>query len=69
MVKKIIVERGVPLPGKYPFDTMEVGDSFALPKDVKRTTVSVAAMRYGRERGMKFTIRNTPLGFRCWRIA
>lgn len=62
------IEKNRPLPSKYPFGDMEVGDSFVLPKDIKRQTVSVAAMRYGRQTGKTFTIRKVPEGFCCWRL-
>lgn len=63
------VEKGIPFPRKYPFADMAVGDSFALPPDIARTTVSIAAMRYGRKHGMKFVIRMVAdRTHRCWRI-
>jgi hypothetical protein len=63
------VQKNIPLPRKWPFADMKVGDSFAMPADVKRVAVSVAAMRYGRKHGMKFTIRQiADKTFRCWRI-
>lgn len=64
----IPIDKGIPLPGKYPFDKMEVGDSFLVPAGVPRTTVGVAASRYGKPRGMKFSFRVTPEGLRCWRV-
>ena len=55
---------------KYPFDGMEVGDSFLVPSHVNRTTVSVAAKRWGEKHDVKFTIRMTEdRTLRCWRIA
>ena len=64
------VEKNVPIPQKYPFAGMQVGDSFAVPPDVKRPAINVAAMRYGLKHGMKFTVRLTPdRTYRCWRIA
>jgi len=63
------VQKNIPLPRKFPFADMKVGDSFAVPSDVKRVAVSVAAMRFGRKHGMKFTIRQlADKTFRCWRI-
>jgi hypothetical protein len=64
------VEKNVPLPVIYPFAKMAVGDSFAVPPDVKRSAVAVAAMRYGVTHGRKFTVRQMPdRTYRCWRIA
>lgn len=69
-MSQLLIDKGVPLPKRYPFAGMQVGDSFLVPDDVKRTTVSIAAMRYGRKHGMRFTIRLTPeRKLRCWRLA
>ena len=64
-----LIDKNVPLPKRYPFEGMQVGDSFAVPPEVKRATVNVAAMRYGRKHGVKFTVRLTAdRTLRCWRI-
>lgn len=64
------VEDNVPVPTKYPFATMQVGDSFELPEGVKRSTVSVAAHRFSKKHGGKFTVRLTEdRKLRCWRVA
>jgi len=63
------IDKQFPIPVKYPFAGMQVGDSFAVPPDVKRPAVTVAAMRYGRKHGMKFTVRQVAdKTFRCWRL-
>lgn len=63
------IDKGIPLPKRYPFDQMEVGDSFAVPEGISRTRVSIAAMRYGRDHKMKFTVRQMPdRSLRCWRV-
>ena len=63
------VEKQIPLPSKFPFGQMEVGDSFAVPPEIKRSTVNVAAKRYGDKHGMQFTVRRMPdHSLRCWRI-
>jgi hypothetical protein len=64
----IKIESGIPMPNKYPFFKMRVGDSFAVPKGVDRTAVAVSALRHARKTGTKFTVRKTPEGYRCWRI-
>jgi hypothetical protein len=62
------VEKNVPLPARYPFDEMEVGDSFAVPPEIARNTVAVAAGRYGDKHAMKFIVRLMPdRTLRCWR--
>lgn len=68
-MSKLPIDKGVPLPRRFPFADMQVGDSFAVPPDVKRPAVTVAAMRYGRKHGIKFTIRLTAdRTLRCWRL-
>ncbi len=81
------IEKGVPLPkprrrrsGSFPFDGMEIGDSFAVPiagerypsgSDKAQASLSVAARKYGKERGKAFAvriIRNEGI-VRCWRVS
>jgi hypothetical protein len=65
----IKVESSIPLPAKFPFGEMKVNDSFAVPAGVKRTAIAVAATRYGKKHGGKFTVRQMPdKTLRCWRI-
>lgn len=62
------IEKNIPIPGRYPFEQMEVGDSFAIPTSIKRQTVSVAARRYGDKHNKTFVTRKMPDGtIRCWR--
>lgn len=67
----IKVESDRPIPGKYPFDQMKVGDSFVIPDVMNRNTVTVAAWRYGKKMGMKFSVKRLPdgKGYACWRIS
>lgn len=55
---------------KYPFHKMNVGDSF-LCGDSSQNAVRSAAAQYGyrESNGAKFSVRKTPDGYRCWRIA
>jgi len=62
------IESGIPLPERYPFAKMKVGDSFLIPESVSRHAAAVAALRYGAANGKKFTTRKTPEGYRCWRV-
>ena len=63
------IDKGVPIPARYPFADMQIGDSFAVPPTIKRSAINVAAMRYGRRHGMRFTVRQVAdKTFRCWRI-
>ncbi len=62
---------------KYPFATMEIGDSFFAPRDEKRSLAFLANSIKGACRGTRFsekdfvtrTIKDEPNpGVRCWRI-
>ena len=75
---KFRVESGVPIPPvvksypKYPFDQMQVGDSFDAGEHSKADKVRVrnAAAMHGRRTGTKFTTRKTDDNrIRCWRVA
>ena len=63
------IEKNIPMPATFPFKDMDVGDSFLVPSEIQRATVSNAARRFGNLNGMKFTVRliskNT---LRCWRV-
>jgi hypothetical protein len=66
---EIKVESGIPVKKKYPFEEMKVNDSFAIPTNIQRTTVAVAAKRYGDKHKMKFIVRiMEDRTYRCWRI-
>lgn len=80
-------ESNVPLPEtryKYPFEELEVGDSFAvklqedIPDEIARkkklnsmrSSLSSSATMYGRRHGIELTVRKTgDTTFRCWRVA
>lgn len=64
-----VVESNIPTPTRYPFAQMKVGDSFAIPDEIKSGSIKVNASRYGKQNNMKFTIRRTADGYRCWRVA
>jgi hypothetical protein len=64
------IDKNIPVPQKFPFGQMEVNDSFEIPKEVNRQTVSTAAARYSRKTGKKFITRVMPdKTFRCWRVS
>lgn len=62
------IDSNIPMPVQYVFGQMKVGDSFLVPAHIKREAVAVSAMRYGNKHGMKFTVRKTSEGYRCWRV-
>jgi hypothetical protein len=56
---------------KYPFDDMNIGDSFWARRD-EEPSLRVAASSWGKRHGAKFKIarvteRDTPV-LRCWRV-
>lgn len=69
-VVRIRIERGVPYPAVsgrsflYPFSQMLVGDSFAVPAG-KYASVRVLSAKVA---GMRFSVRKTKGGYRCWRV-
>ena len=68
----IEVEKNIPLPrtetaGKYPWHSMEVGESFFVTGDVKRVR-NVLCSSFGRFKPKKFSLRKVEGGVRCWRI-
>lgn len=71
-IVKFVIEKGVPIveprysrKPEYPFDEMEVGDSFVA--DVRGATS--AAATYGKNHKMKFISRKTKEGsYRIWRV-
>lgn len=75
--KNIAVPSSLARTSVYPFGSMNIGDSFLLQEDVPgRSGLPVneaklrgASWRYGDKHGKKFTVRKTPDGIRCWRIA
>jgi hypothetical protein len=64
-----VIEQGIVLPqrGKYPFQQMSVGDSFAFQRAI-RNAVSSAAYVYARRNGCKFSIRREKDSYRCFRL-
>lgn len=71
------IEKGIPVHdprasvnsrrGKYPWDDMEVGDSFHAP--AKANSLRTAAANYSKKTGRKFVVRKEGDGARAWRIA
>ena len=73
----ICIDKNIPIPPrirsggrkpKYPWDTVEIGDSFLLATsnvDSAHAQAGHAAVRYG----IKLSVRKTNEGYRVWRIA
>jgi hypothetical protein len=71
----IKLEKGIPLPrkneksNKYPWDTMDIGDSFVFPDPSSPNTPYTAASQTNRRHtDKKFVVRKTDEGYRCWRV-
>ena len=76
------IESGVEIPPqaqplrkmKYPFNQLNVGDSFVFPvgpdedREAVQNRLQSAAANWGRSRGMRFVTRRVPQGIRVWRI-
>ena len=54
---------------KYPWLELDIGQSFLFPKFISDGGVSSAVVYASKAYGLKFTVRKTPEGYRCWRIA
>lgn len=71
---EIKIEKGIPIPAgskgvhKYPFAQMEVGDSFFTPCE-NLPSLRVYARQVGKEKGLKFSVRQEEGGARVWRVA
>lgn len=66
------IEKNIPVPDGYrrsnwPFDEMEVGDSFAVPKAKARVAKQAA---YNRNKGIdrRYVTRSEGDGVRIWRV-
>jgi hypothetical protein len=53
---------------KYPFHSMNVGDSFAAPLD-QCQNIRSAACKAKELTGKTFTVRRMPTEARCWRVS
>ena len=76
------IESGVEIPPqsqplrktKYPFNRLNVGDSFVFPvatdedREAVQNRLQSAAANWGRSRGMRFVTRRMTQGIRVWRV-
>lgn len=74
----IAIDKNIPMPNpkrgrnkkyNYPWQKMEVGDSFLYPPHVNYGTARGNVERMIEKLGRKFALRTTPEGLRCWRTA
>lgn len=56
-------------PSKYPFEKMEVGDSFEYPKGIYKGSLLSAAKNWAKRNNKKwdFSVRTIDGKFRLWR--
>lgn len=54
---------------KYPFQKMNVGDSFVLDQQSNHASARVCAIQYAARSGKRFATRTIDNGLRIWRIA
>ena len=74
-MSEFTIEKGIPVPKmtgagrktKYPFESMQVGDSFFV-KDGTVKTLSRSCGTYGKRLERKFTSRTVNGGARVWRV-
>lgn len=69
-MNQVTVEKGIAIPvasraTKYPWDKMEIGDSFFM--DVSVTSASAAASNARKRYGFFYTVRAENAGSRVWR--
>jgi hypothetical protein len=66
------IEKGIPIKsgtGRFPFEQMEVGDSFLVPDgDCSRQAVSAAIVRQHKRSDKRFVTRAAKDGRRVWRV-
>lgn len=69
----IKIDKDVPLPttrfyaSQFPFDLMDVGDSFFVPTASMGTVRSMASRRSTRNQ-MRYSVRRVENGARVWRV-
>lgn len=67
----IRISKHYPIPSdsraRYPWDEMEIGDSFALPK-AKIGTLKSAAVYQNKRSNNKYVVRLSGDKARCWRV-
>lgn len=64
-MSEIKIDKGVPMPTKYPWKSMEIGDSFVFPYRPSNKGL----YRCAAHAGIKISIRKEGDGIRIWRIA
>jgi hypothetical protein len=73
-VTDIPIDKGVPLPKgrrepKYPWASMEVGDSFFVPGTISTSAATAASKRLGFGFVRRSVVENGVAGIRFWRVS
>lgn len=66
------IEKNIPMPPRgydWPFDQLEIGDSFLLPEKVSPGYARHLIHATQKKLSKKFSLRRTGEGHRCWRIS
>lgn len=71
-MSKIKIDKNIPIPDKYshqkyPFNEMNIGDSFLVDDTNERSLASLVS-RAGKRLNMKFILRTVDGYCRCWRV-
>jgi hypothetical protein len=68
----IKIDKNIPAPipaiKRFPFEKMNVGDSFLLPGNESNVTLRTNAYLYGKFNNKKFVVKESEGTYRCWRI-
>lgn len=62
------IEKNVPLPTKYPWEDLEVGDSVLIDEERVYNNARYSAYYHGKKTNKKFICRKEGTGGRVWRV-
>lgn len=77
-VMEVVVENGIAMPEvvrgarvRWPYEVLEVGESFVVPGEGKNLVVGVCARnkKWGDKLGRRFTAKRVEGGVRVWRVS
>jgi hypothetical protein len=68
VVKNIKIPERTYAQRDFPFDEMQVGDSFEVPAEAVASARQLVS-RFARKTGRKFSVRRYMNSHRCWRVS
>lgn len=77
-ITEVVVENGIAMPDvvrgsrvKWPYEVLEVGESFLVPGEGKNLVVGVCARnkKFSERLGRRFTAKRVEGGVRVWRVS